>query len=63
MGTNELVKLGQDVALVLVQAQAMGEVGVVASLQMALDELLSRLADEREGLDSESLGPEEGGRL
>ncbi len=48
MEGSELVRLAQRVAADLVRAKALGEDGVVATLQMALDELLERLAVERE---------------
>lgn len=50
MRSEELAKLAQNVASCLVRAKALGEEGVVASLEMAWDELLERVAVEREGL-------------
>lgn len=50
MVSIELVKLGQDVASVLVRAKALGEDSVAAILQMALDELLVRLEVEHDRL-------------
>lgn len=50
MANEELVELASSVAKNMVRAKALGEDGVVATLQMALDELLGRLADEREGV-------------
>lgn len=48
MEVDELVELAQSVASCLVRAKAMGADGVVATLQMALDELLEGLASARE---------------
>lgn len=50
MVNDELVKLAQSVSADLVQAQALGEVGVVSTLRMAVDELLDRLAEESKGV-------------
>lgn len=50
MENEELVKLAQDVAACLVRAKALGEEITVTTLTLALDELLERLAVERERL-------------